>query len=433
MSGRRVVVTGIGAVSALGIGYEALRAGLLSGRHGTAPISRFDAARLPVRVAAEVRDYSDELLQSDPRHHRILSRPMRLGLVAAAEALASARLDAAPALRAETACLMTLNRQDIQLADFGESFARSMLPGDGDQRFVFDRDRLLGRGIRALHPLWLLSFIPNLAVAHIARTFGLRGETNTYTSEAAAGLQIVGDAAQSIREGLYDIALCGGSDGRIDPVSFARYLALGDVAEGGPDEVDLSRPFDTNRRGYVFGEGAAFVVLEEAEHAARRGATQLAEVVGWGAGCDGYHPYETHPEGRGLRIAITSALATAGRTPQEVDAVVAAAASMRDLDASEATALAAVFGRHEPAVTAPSGALGRTHSAAGAFAAVAAIAALREQAVPPTANTRTPDAAAPGGLVLGSTPRRARLRAVLANAVSPGGKSAAAVFTEAHE
>jgi 3-oxoacyl-[acyl-carrier-protein] synthase II len=429
MSGRRVVVTGIGAVSSLGNGYEALRAGLFAGRNGAAPITRFDASRLPVRVAAEARDYTDDLLPSDPRHHRILSRAMRLGLVAASEALATAKLDTDADLRADAACLMTLNRQDIQLAEFGESFARSMLPGD-DGGFVFSRDRFLNRGIRALHPLWLLSFIPNLAVAHIARTFGLRGETNTYTAEAAGGLQLVGDAAQSIREGLYDLAVCGGSDGRIDPVSFARYLSLGDVAEGGPDETHLSRPFDMDRRGYVFGEGAAFLVLEELEHANRRGVPVLAEVVGWGGGFDAHHPYACHPEGRGLQVSMGAALATAGRAPGEVDGVVAAAASTKDLDAAEAAALGAVFGGHTPLVTAPAGALGRTHSAAGAFAALVAVASIVAQALPPTANTTRPDSTAPKGLVVGDRPRSGRIRSVVANAVSPGGKSASALFAE---
>jgi 3-oxoacyl-[acyl-carrier-protein] synthase II len=427
---RRVVVTGIGAVSSLGIGYAALCDGLFAGRNGCGPISRFDAGGLTVRAASEARDYTDDLLPSDPRHHRILSRAMRLGLVAANEALKSAGLDDQPELRASTACLMTLNRQDIHLADFGESFARSMLPGEGDQQYVFSRSRLLNRGIRALHPLWLLSFIPNLAVAHIARTFGLRGESNTYTAEAAAGLQLVGDAAHCIREGLFDVALCGGSDGRIDPVSFARYLALGDVAESGPDSTDLSRPFDANRCGYVFGEGAAFLVLEEAAHASRRGVPALAEVIGSGGGSDGFHPYNPHPEGRGLQIAMSAALASAGRDVGAVDTVVAAAASTPAFDDAESAALASVFGRHEPSVTAPAGALGYTHSAVGAFASVVAVAALAAQAVPPTANTRRPAQGAPSGLVYGTEARSKRVRTVLANAVSPGGKAASTLFSE---
>jgi 3-oxoacyl-[acyl-carrier-protein] synthase II len=429
-NGRRVVVTGIGTVSSLGIGYAALRDGIFAGRSGAGPITRFDASGLPVRVAAEAREYSDDLLPSDPRHHRILSRAMRLGLVAANESLRMAKLDDQPELRANTACLMTLNRQDIQLADFGESFARSMLPGEGDQQYVFSRSRLLNRGIRALHPLWLLSFIPNLAVAHIARTFGLRGESNTYTAEAAAGLQLIGDAANSIREGLYEIALCGGSDGRIDPVSFARYLALGDVAEGGPEATHMSVPFDVDRQGYVFGEGAAFLVLEEAEHARNRGVPALAEVVGSGGGSDGFHPYNSHPEGRGLQIAINAALASAHRGTDDIDAVVAAAASTQTLDAAESAALASVFGRREPCVTAPAGALGHTHSAVGAFASVVAVASLAAQAVPPTANTRRPAEGAPAGLVLGTRARATRVRTVLANAVSPGGKAASTIFAE---
>jgi 3-oxoacyl-[acyl-carrier-protein] synthase II len=431
MSVRRVVVTGIGAVSSLGIGYEALREGLFSGRTGAAPIARFDASGLRVRVAAEVRDVTDEMLPSDPRHHRILNRPMRFGLVAAAEALADAGLATADDVRTTMACLMSLNRQDIHLSEFGESFARAMIAPTADETgYRFDRARFFSRGVRALHPLWLLGFIPNLAVAHISRTFDLRGEMNTYLAEAAAGLQLVGDAAQSIREGLYDVALCGGSDGRVDPVNVARYLALGILAEGTPEETDLSKPFDAARRGAVVGEGAGFLVLEEADHAARRGAPVLAEVIGWGGGGDAHHPVRAHPEGIGLRIAIESALRSADVAPESVDTVVAAAASMSDYDAAESTALDAVFGNHTPRVTAPAGALGRTFAAAGAFSAVVAVASLREQAVPPTANTTSPDRGSPSGLVYGNCPTAGPIRTVLANAVSLGGTAATAVFSE---
>jgi len=430
MSGRRVVVTGIGAVSSLGIGYEALREGLFAARNGATAISWFDASGLPVRVAAEARGVTDEMLLSDPRHHRILSRPMRFGLVAAAEALSSAGLLDAPEVRAPTACLMTLNRQDIHLSEFGESFARAMLPPDGGSGgFRFSRDKFFSRGVRALHPLWLLGFIPNLAVAHISRTFDLRGEMNTYTAEAAAGLQLVGDAAQSIREGQYDVALCGGSDGRVDPVNLARYLALGILAEGTDEDATVSRPFDVRRRGAVIGEGAGFLVLEDADHAARRGARVFAEVVGWGGGSDAYHPVRAHPEGIGLRLSMESALRSADLEAANVDGVVAAASSMPDYDVAESTALASLFGKYAPPVTAPAGALGRTFSAAGALAAVVGAVAVAEGSLPPTANTSTPAPDAPAGLVFGTKPSPA-VRTVLANAYSIGGTCASAIFAE---
>jgi 3-oxoacyl-[acyl-carrier-protein] synthase II len=180
----------------------------------------------------------------------------------------------------------------------------------------------------------------------------------------------------------------------------------------------------------VLGEGAAFLVLEEAGHAARRGACAVAEVVGWGGGSDGYHACSPHPQGRGVETAMRAALGSAGLAQDDVDLVVAAASSRVDTDAAEAAALAAVFGDLEPAVTAPAGALGWTHSAAGSFAAVAAVLALEAQKVPPTANTTTPDRDAPRGLVTGTQSRVARLRTALVNASALGGKSASAVFAE---
>lgn len=431
MAERRVVVTGIGVVSPLGIGYDAFRDGLLGGRGGIGPITQFDASRIDVRVAAEARDYTDEMLPSDPRHHVVLCRPMRLGLVAAAECVASADLDEATEIRGRMACLMALNRWDINLEDFGESFSRSMKPNEAEPSgFAFDRKHYLSRGARAAHPLWLLKFIPNLAVAHVVRTFGLQGEANTYTAEAASSLQLLRHAAESIREGLYDTALCGGSDARITPVGLGRYLPLGLLATGGEDETAISTPFDRARHGYVIGEGAVFFVVEALDHAERRGATPLAEIVGWGEGSDAYHPYRAHPDGRGLRTSMDAALGVAGTAPDEVDLVVSTAASMPDLDAAEATAIRSSFGAHAPRVTAPAGAIGRTHVASGVFGAATAIAAIASQSIPPTLNTTAPDDDAPAGLVLGGEAVPARVRTVVANSYSLGGPCASIVLKE---
>lgn len=431
MTERRAVITGVGVVSPLGLGYEAFRDGLLAGRHGIGPISLFDASRSPVRVAGEVRGYDDELLPSDPRHHVVLNRSMRLGLVAAAEAVRSAGLDARPEIRADMTCLMAIDRYDINLGDFGESFARAISPDEAaPSGFAFSRQKYLSRTHRAAHPLWLLKFIPNLAVAHVVRTFGMQCEANTYTAEAAASLQVLGDAADSIREGLYDAALCGSSDSRISPIGFERYLSLGLLAEGGPDETAISTPFDRARRGYVLGEGSVFFVVESLEHAERRGARPLAEIAGLGMGSDAHHPYRAHPEGRGLALSMSRALDRAGVPASDVDLVAAAAASLPDLDAAESAALRQAFGSPGPAVTAPSGALGRTHTSSGAFSAAAALVAIASQSVPPTANTSEPDADAPAGLATGTEARPARIRTVLANAFSFGGQCASLVLKE---
>jgi 3-oxoacyl-[acyl-carrier-protein] synthase II len=429
MADRRIVVTGIGVASPFGLGREAFASGLLEGRSGVGPITQFDASTFPIRVAAEVAGYSDELLPNDPRYHRILSRAMKLGLVAAAGALADAGLDD-PDVRAGVACLASVGRQDVTVAEFGPAAVKGIDPpseATGNQ-FALNRERYLSRSVRAMHPLWLLTFIPNLAVAHIGMTFGLRGEANTYTAEGAAALQAVGDAAASIREGLYDVALVGGCDSRVGPIPMARFLANGHLARA--TDAGASRPFDRRREGYVLGEGAVYLVVEAADHAERRGARPLAEVLGWGGGSDAYDPRRAHPEGRGLVHAMRGALATAGSRPEAVDLVVATAASMPDLDAAESAALGAVFGAHEPAVTAPAGAIGRTHAAIGAFNAAAAIISLASQAVPATLNTTEPDEGAPAGLVLGREARSARLATALANGYAIGGQSASVLFGE---
>ena len=431
MTERRVVITGIGVVSPFGVGFGAYRDGLLAGRHGIRPISLFDASKSPVRVAAEVTDYHDDLLPSDPRHNVVLSRSMRLGLVAAAEAVSSAGLDDRPDIRAGMACLMAVERYDINLEDFGESFARAIsADADAPSGFSFSRQKYLSRSHRAAHPLWLLKFIPNLAVAHVVRTFGMQCEANAYTSESAASLQLLGDAAESIREGLFDAALCGASDSRISPIGIERYISLNLLATGTPDDLSISMPFDRNRRGYVLGEGAVFLVVEALDHAERRGARPLAEIAGWGQASDAFHPYRAHPEGRGLRLAMAKALDKAAVAPADVDCVAAAAASLDDLDSAESVALRHAFSASNPSVTAPAGAIGRTHTAAGAFGAAAALVAIASQSIPPTANTTEPDADSPPGLVTGIEARPARVRTALANAVSFGGQCASVVLKE---
>lgn len=431
MADRRVVVTGVGAVSPLGLGYGALRDGLFAGRHGIAPISLFDASLTPVRVAAEASDYHDGLLPSDPRHHVVLNRSMRLALVAAAEAVSTAGLDDQPDVCADMACLMAINRYDINLEDFGESFARAISPSaDEPTGYSFSRQRYLSRTFRAAHPLWLLKFIPNLAVAHVVRTFGMQCEANMYTAEAAAGLQLLGDAAESIREGLFNAALCGSSDSRISVIGLERYLSLGLLATGGPDDVAISTPFDRSRRGCVIGEGSVFFVVESLEHARERGARPLAEIAGWGNASDAHHPYRAHPEGRGLRLSMERALDKAQVRPDEVDLIAATAASLPDLDAAEAAALRATFPDSAPIVTAPAGALGRTFTAAGAFGAAASVLAIAEQAAPPTANTVEPDSDAPPGLICGVEAQTGRIRTTLSNAFSFGGPCASIVLRE---
>lgn len=425
MAHRRVLVTGIGVAAPLGIGVDAFRTSLLRGESGVRPITLFEPGEFPVRVAAEVPGFDDTLVAGDSRYLRVMSRAMKLAVVAASEAVVSARLDAASL--AETACVAAVGRHDMTVPEFGPGFARAMRQTDGG--FEFDRTAYLTRGVRAMHPLWLLTFIPNLAISHIAATTGVRGEANTLTTEGAAGLQAIAEAAASIRDGAYDVALCGGCDARITPVGLARSLSGGMLAEATcPNE---SRPYDETRRGFVAGEGAAFFVLEESERARARGARALAEVTGWGEASDAYDPWRAHPEGRGLRNAMRSALSRAGRHADEVDLVVACAASMPDLDAAEAAALDSTFEARSLAVTAPASSLGRAHAAAGALAAAAGLVALVESAIPPTINTRTPMDGAPRGLVTGTHAVAKQLSAVVVNGYALGGECASVVLERA--
>jgi 3-oxoacyl-[acyl-carrier-protein] synthase II len=410
MNQRSVVITAIGAVSPFGVGSELLQRALFEGRCAIRPIERFDAAKAPVRVAAEVPPLACETA-SDCRHARIMSLPMKLAMVAAGECLRNAALP--PDESRRRACYLGIGRHDGTIEDFGEAFRRSL-----DHNGQFDRGIYYAKGVRAKHPLRLLTFIPNIAVTFVCLEHGIEGEANTFTSEGVASLHAIAEAAVAIRDGLADVAICGGTDGRVDAFGLARPAALGLLASG-PDAV--SRPYDRRREGAIQGEGAVFLVLEHAEHARARGAQPLAEITAHCHGADAFHPYRAHPEGRGLAATMAGVLERAGCEPMDVDLIVGAAASLPDWDAAEANAINAVFSGCEPAVTALAGHIGRTSAAAGAFGVAAGVWALRDQIASPVLGTELPDEGAPPGLVLRKSVSR-HIEHVIVNATAVGGQ-----------
>lgn len=411
----------MGVVSPFGIGEPAFREGVFAGRSGIGAITRFDCRTSPVRIAAEVPGFRDDLVQADKRFLRVMSRQMQFGSVAVAESLRSAGLADADAVRTNIAWFASVGRHDFTIDEFGESFKRAL-----DDSGRFDLAKYYARGYRAIYPLRLLTFIPNVAALFSGIEHRIEGETNTYTSEAASGLQAIGVAAAGIREGRFDAAICGACDARISPFGISRMIVGGMLAEG--DDATASRPFDRLRRGFVVGEGAAFLVVESEAHARARGARPLAEIAGWGAGSDAYHPSQPHPEGRGLRSAMRRAMAAAGVSPSDVDLVVAAAAGSTEYDAAESRAIGDVFGSQPVAVTAPAGAIGRTQAASGIFNALVAVLSSEESRVPVTVNTTEPDEQAPAGLVFGGVARARPVRRVLANGYSVGGQCASVLI-----
>jgi 3-oxoacyl-[acyl-carrier-protein] synthase II len=403
-----VVVTGLGAVTPLGIGVGAFWDSLLAGRSAVGPVTRFLADGLRTRIAAEVPDAP--LLEGvDARDAKRMDRFTLFALTAAQEAWRAAGLS----------------------PDALDPYAAGVVIGSshgGEETMIAGVRTLMAEEPRRLSP-WLISrMLGNMASAQVAIHYGLRGPSFAVASACATGAHAIGEASEIIRRGDAEVMLAGASDACITPLTLAADAASGALSVRNDDPARASRPFDAARDGFVVGEGAGVLVLEERAHALARGARVLAELTGYGATTDALHETRPDPEGTHVAHAIRRALSKAGLQPNDLDAVFAHATGTPVGDCAEAcalrTALGAAVGRVP--VTAIKGALGHLMGAAGAVQAVAAIMALQHQVLPPTVNLEQPDA--PDLRFVGPVAATTRLRHVLSDALGFGGHNVALIF-----
>jgi len=409
---RRVVVTGMGAVSALGPDVASTWAGLLAGRSGIDTIQSFDPARVDSKIAAEARDF-DPSAVLDRKDQRRTDRYIQFGLVVARQALDQAGLP---------------GRIDGGLAERTGVYLGS---GLGGVSTLFDNVLLMAdRGPDRISPFFIPMGIANVGSGQVAINFGMLGPNFAIVSACATGAHAIGEAWETIRRDDADVMLAGGSEAAIHEAVLGGFDSMKALSTRNDDPKAASRPFDKGRDGFVIGEGAAMLVLEELSHAEKRGAEPLAELVGYGATADAAHITLPAPGGIGAVRAGRRALEKAGMSPDELDHVNAHATSTPEGDGAELQALATLLGEHGPAVSisAQKSMLGHTLGAAGALESVATIQAIREGAVPPTINLHDPDQYADG---LDLTPNKATHRpitAALNNSFGFGGQNAALVF-----
>lgn len=408
----RVVVTGMGAVSALGNDVAATWDGLVAGRSGIRTIERFDPARLDVRIAAEVRDF-DPSAVLDRKDMRRTDRYIQFGLVVAREALDHAGFP---------------GRMDGRLAERTGVILGS---GLGGVATLFDNVLVMAeRGPDRISPFFIPMGIANVGAGQVAIQFGPLGPNWATVSACATGAHAIGEAWETIRRGDADVMLAGGVEAGIHEAVLGGFASMKALSTRNEDPERASRPFDQERDGFVIGEGAGIVVLESLEHAQARGAEPLAELIGYGATADASHITLPAPGGIGAVRAARRAIEKAGLQASDVDHVNAHATSTPEGDKAELQALRTIFGDHAPrvAVTANKSMLGHTLGAAGAIESIAVIQALRTGIVPPTINLDRPD---PAGDGLDLTPNRASrrdLRVGLNNSFGFGGQNAALVF-----
>lgn len=415
---RRIVVTGLGTVSPLGCGTELVWSRLLAGRSGLRALPEW-AASLPARVAGRVPDKASDAeggfdpdLAAPRNDQKKMDRFILFALLAAAEATAQAGWMPAEA-RAQ------------------QRTATVIATGIGGFPAIADAVRTVATsGARRLSPFTVPAFLANLAAGHISIRYGYKGAIGAPVTACAASVQAIGDAARLIRSDEADVAICGGAEACIDPVSLGGFAAARALSTSFNDEpARASRPFDRDRDGFVMGEGAGVLVIEELEHALQRGATPVAEILGYGTTADAYHITAGPEDGDGARRAMEMALAQAGLRASEIQHLNAHSTSTPVGDLGELEAIKRVFGRDGGiAVSATKSATGHLLGAAGGVEAVFTILALRDQVAPPTLNLENADPAAGGIDLVANVARPMAIEHAISNGFGFGGVNASLVF-----
>ena len=406
---RRVVVTGMGAVTPIGNDVGTYWEGLSSGRNGVAPITLFDASRHACRFAAEVKGF-DPAGWLEPKEAKRWDRFCQFGVVAAKQAVADAGLTIDDA-----------NRHRIGV---------SIGSGVGGLLMMETQAHVLAdRGPDRVSPFCVPMMIPNMATGLAAIALGARGPSSAVATACAAGSNAIGDAFRTIQLGLADAMVCGGAESAITPLGVAGFASAKALSFRNDDPATASRPFDKDRNGFVIGEGAGVLVLESLEHAQARGATVLAEVVGYGTTCDAHHITAPSPGGTGGAEAMRLALVDARLEPEAVDYVNAHGTSTQANDSNETAAIKSALGAHAQRIPVSStkSMTGHLLGGSGGIEAIAAVLAVAHNLVPPTINYSTPDPACDLDVV----PNQARehpVNVVLSNSFGFGGHNVCLAF-----
>ena len=410
---RRVVVTGVGAVTPVGNDWPATWQALVAGRSGIGPITTFDASTYPVRIAGMVKDFEAAEHVPDPHKLRYLQRAGRFAVAAALEALEDAQLEPGAYAPAECGVSMAGSVGRYELQDVSDAF---------ETRKVSD-----GHTIRRVLPSVALGINQNTPSALIAQAAGYEGPMIGVSTACAGSAHSIGEAFRRLQEGEAKLMLAGGSDsltGWQDVLGFSLLGAL--TTDYNDDPEHGSRPFDLNRTGFVLGEGAVVAVLEERESALARGARIYGEIAGYGSSLNAYRMTDPPPDGGAPAIAMGQALAEAGIEPDEVDYVVAHGTGTHGGDISETVGIKRALGEHAThvVVSSPKSMTGHTTSAAAALNVLAALGAIRDGIVSPTINLDTPDPECDLDYVPNRA-REAKVGTVLVNAFAFGGTNGA--------
>ena len=386
---RRVVVTGMGMVTPMGPDLESTWSALLAGRSGVGPIELFDARTFPTRIAAEVKDFRLDDYLGDTRRWAEHSRNTQFALAAARMAITDSGLD-------QTQPEWDRNRFGVYLGS-----------GEGQQdfpRFVslvyrttqdgrVDTGEFTRLGVKELHPIREAEQEPGTPSGHLASLFGARGPNANCLTACAASSQAIGEAFELIRRGRADVILSGGTHSMIHPFGVTGFILLTALSTRNDEPTRASRPFDRDRDGFILGEGAGMLILEELEHAKARGARIYGEIVGYGSTADAFRITDSHDEGRGAIACMKEALADARLDPADIDYINAHGTSTAVNDSIETLAIKRTFGdsAYRVAISSTKSMMGHLIAAAGSVEAIVCLLTMRDGVLPPTINLDNPD------------------------------------------
>jgi 3-oxoacyl-[acyl-carrier-protein] synthase II len=400
------VITGLGALTPIGLNAPESWQAVREGRCGIGPITQFDPAGMKVQLAAEVKGFDPDALLGKQEAKR-MGRFTQFALAAAREALGNFKLS------------------EEEKSRCGVSIS-SGIGGIGITES--EHDRGLAKGWDRVSPFFIPTGICNMAAGRVAIDSGFQGMCTCPVTACAGGTNAVGDAFHYIRDGYADVMLCGGAEAALTPLAVGGFTSMKALSQS-TDPNRASIPFDAERNGFVMGEGAGVLLLEELEHALARGAEIVAEVVGYGATCDAYHMTAPRPDGSGGAEAMAMALSDAGVRPEEVDYINAHGTSTHLNDAGETAAVKTVFGGHARtlALSSTKSMTGHMLGAAGAVEAIFSALALRDGFIPATINYQTPDPDCDLDVVPNQG-RNAEIRYVLSNSLGFGGHNGSLLF-----
>jgi len=410
----RVVVTGLGLISPLGIGTEKTWEGLIAGKSGIGPVTAFDASPFPSRIGGEVKDF-DPTAYLDRKEARRMDRFTQFAVVAAKMAL-------------EDAGLVITEENADRIGVIVGSGIGGMQTLEEQCRVYFER------GPARVSPFFIPMLISDMAAGQISIATGARGPNSSVVTACASGAHSLADCFYHLQRGSADVMIGGGSEAAITGLSYAGFCAAGTLSTRNDAPEKASRPFDAKRDGFVMGEGAGILILERLEHAKARGAKIYAEMIGVGLTSDAHHITAPHPEGAGAARAMTVAMREAGIGPEEVDYINAHGTSTELNDKTETMAIKKALGEHayRVAISSTKSMTGHLLGAAGALEAAITVLAIARGIIPPTINYEYPDPECDLDYVPNQA-RRANIRVALSNSLGFGGHNACLAFKRYEE